>query len=202
MYKEGDPRAPRNPQTGESEVPLSTAHNSASVEHGEAHHDHVTLQGSSCILNNSHFWILKSALPLTHTCATASVRVSSCRERSHQCLSTTLPACKLQGCVHEPAHCGVHAECADFEHMVSLLPRDEEAMSSVSIHAHSHATVYSLPNAAVLRNLAERFPGVVARMAIFARRQQHARIRLQWQDMGSRFRFTRSHCVPARSCMM
>jgi hypothetical protein len=86
--------------------------------------------------------------------------------------------------------------------MVSLLPRDEEAMSSVSIHAHSHATVYSLPNAAVLRNLAERFPGVVARMAIFARRQQHARIRLQWQDMGSRFRFTRSHCVPARSRMM
>jgi hypothetical protein len=78
-----------------------------------------------------------------------------------------------------------HVTEEDFEHMVSILPRDEEAMSNVSIHAHSHATVYSLPNSTVLRDMAERFPGIVARMAIFARRQQHARIRLQWQDFGS-----------------
>lgn len=99
---------------------------------------------------------------------------------------------------------GVHEKRTDFEHMVSLLPRDEEAMSSVSIHAHSHATVYSLPNSAVLRNLAEHFPGVVAQMAVFARRQQHARIRLQWQDMGSRFLFrvARSHCLPVRFGIM
>ena len=86
--------------------------------------------------------------------------------------------------VGEEEHHG-HVTEEDFEHMVSILPRDEEAMSNVSIHAHSHATVYSLPNSTVLRDMAERFPSQVARMAIFARRQQHARIRLQWQDFGS-----------------
>ena len=54
--------------------------------------------------------------------------------------------------------------------MVSLLPRQAEPEANFSMHAHTHATVYSLPNIAVLRHLALQFPDFVARIAVFARR--------------------------------
>ena len=73
---------------------------------------------------------------------------------------------------------------ADFKRMVLLLPREEAAEASFSMHAHSHATVFSLASSA-MRDMAALFPALSARIAVFARRQQHARIRLQWQDMGS-----------------
>lgn len=69
--------------------------------------------------------------------------------------------------------------------MVGLLPREEEAEANFSMHAHSHATVYCLPNNMVMKDLGERYPEIVAGIAVFARRQQHARVRLQWQDLGS-----------------
>lgn len=73
----------------------------------------------------------------------------------------------------------------DFQRMVALLPRSEQPEANFSMHAHSHVTVYALPNAAALRDLTARFPEVVTDVAVFARRQQHARLRLQWQDVGS-----------------
>ena len=74
----------------------------------------------------------------------------------------------------------------DFDKMVEMLPRqDVDVEANFSMHAHTHATVYSLPNRVVLREMTARFPEAAAAMAMFARRQQHARIRLQWQDMGS-----------------
>ena len=85
---------------------------------------------------------------------------------------------------HGSGHDFVRAE--DFDRMVELLPRqDADIEANFSMHAHTHATLYSLPNRSVLREMTARFPEVAAAMAIFARRQQHARIRLQWQDLGS-----------------
>ena len=58
---------------------------------------------------------------------------------------------------------------ADFQRMVLLLPREEAAEASFSMHAHSHATVFALAGSAV-RDMAALFPALTARVAVFARR--------------------------------
>jgi hypothetical protein len=65
-----------------------------------------------------------------------------------------------EGPVHEYEDVCDNVTEQDLRRMVTLLPREEEPEANFSMHAHSHATVYSL-DLSVVRDMCVRFPQVL-----------------------------------------